>query len=206
MDKKDLVYFPYEDEVLEYLSIKDPILGQVIKENGRVERQINPNLFEALVSSIISQMISTKAADTVKERMKSRFKSIDPETLAKATADEIQSSGITMRKATYIKNLAELVASGQFDLDELNKLSDKEVIDRLCSLNGIGKWTAEMILISAMARMDVISYGDLAIRRGMCRLYGLEDISKKEFDDYAKKYSPYSSVASFYIWHVSAKN
>jgi len=206
MEARDVVYFPYEDNVLDYLSQKDPVLGRVINDVGRIERPINPDIFPALISSIISQLISTKAAETVKKRMITKFKNIDAETLANVSADDIQTCGITMRKATYIKNVADMVNNGEFDIDELKVLPDKEVIERLSSLNGIGKWTAEMLLIHSLARKDVISYGDLAIRRGMCKLYNLDDISKKEFDKYVENYSPYSSIASIYIWHISAND
>jgi 3-methyladenine DNA glycosylase/8-oxoguanine DNA glycosylase len=84
-------------------------------------------------------------------------------------------------------------------------MSDTRVIERLSSLPGIGVWTAEMLLLFSLRRPDVVSWGDLAIRRGMMNLYGLKDLSKKQFDRFRKRYSPCGSVASLYLWALSAK-
>ena len=85
----------------------------------------------------------------------------------------------------------------------LHTLSDNEVIERLTSLNGVGVWTAEMVLIFSLCRPDVVSYEDLAIRRGMMNLYGLKELRKEKFYRYKKRYSPYGSVASLYLWALS---
>lgn len=108
-----------------------------------------------------------------------------------------------MKKAECIKNIAEIIEQGKLNLSELYNLSDAEVIKRLSSLNGIGKWAAEMLLINSMKRPDVISFGDIAIRRGICKLYGLESITKEEFKKYKERYSSYGSVASIYLWELS---
>ena len=86
------------------------------------------------------------------------------------------------------------------DPDGLRELPDDEVIARLVALNGVGIWTAEMILIFSMERPDVVSWGDLAIRRGMMKLYGIGTLDRAAFDRYRKRYSPYGSVASLYLW------
>jgi DNA-3-methyladenine glycosylase II len=82
-------------------------------------------------------------------------------------------------------------------------MEDQEVADTLVTLNGIGPWTAEMIMIFSMGRKDIMSYGDLAIRRGLMLLYGHEEISKDLFRDYQKKFSPYGTLASLYLWEIS---
>jgi len=88
-------------------------------------------------------------------------------------------------------------------LDALREMPDETVIERLCALKGIGVWTAEMLLIFSLGRPDVLSWGDLAIRRGMTRLYGLKELTREKFEMYRKRYSPYGTVASLYIWAVS---
>jgi DNA-3-methyladenine glycosylase II len=108
-----------------------------------------------------------------------------------------------MRKSAYISGIAEAVITGKLNLSELYSLSDSEIIERLVLLNGIGKWTAEMLLIFSMERPDVVSWGDLAIQRGMMKLYGLKALTKLQFDKYVKRYSPYGSVASLYLWELS---
>jgi 3-methyladenine DNA glycosylase/8-oxoguanine DNA glycosylase len=110
-----------------------------------------------------------------------------------------------MRKARYIKGISEAVISGDLDLVELSEMPDKGVIEKLSSLPGIGVWTAEMLLIFSLGRPDVVSWGDLAIQRGMMNLYGLKELSKNQFDRFRKRYSPCGSVASLYLWALSVK-
>jgi len=108
-----------------------------------------------------------------------------------------------MRKAGYIKNIAAAVNSGNLNLAELQHLSDNQVIEQLSSQPGIGVWTAEMLMIFSMQRPDIVSWNDLAIRRGMTRLYGLQTLTRADFDTRRQVYSPYGSIASLYLWHIS---
>jgi len=197
------VYYNYGQTEIDYLKNADATLGAVMTRLGKVERVIIPDLFAALVHAIVGQLISVKAVHTIWGRMQQRFGEITPHNLAMQTADDIQNCGMTMKKALCIHNIARLVAQGHFDLDELHVLSDVEVIERLTTLNGVGKWTAEMLLINSMERRDVVSWGDMAIRRGMMKLYGLSALTKEQFEQYRTRYSPYGSVASIYLWEIS---
>lgn len=195
--------FRYGPAEISYLTKRDRKLGDAISEIGRIERPVMPDLFEALVAGIASQQISAKAATTVWRRMEERFGRVSPETIAAAPADEIQQCGISMRKAGYIKRIGETVAGGSLSLDQLKTAPDEEVIARLTALSGVGIWTAEMLLIFSMERPDVVSWGDLAIRRGMMRLYGLGTLDREAFERYRRRYSPFGSVASLYLWEIS---
>ncbi|MDR7869746.1 MAG: hypothetical protein RIN55_02720 [Tissierellaceae bacterium] len=196
-------YYKYGKEELDYLKEKDPILGEAIDRIGFVKRQVNPDIFESLISSIISQQISTKAALTVKMRLIDLVGEITPENIVSLDIESIQQCGMSMRKADYIKSTAESVVTKEIDLYNLDKLTDEEVVKELVKLKGIGEWTAEMMLIHSLQRPNILSYKDLAIRRGIMRLYSLEDLSKKEFEIYRNRYSPYNTVASIYLWELS---
>lgn len=196
-------YFEYGQQEMDYLSTADPVLGEAMLRMGKVERVIIPDLFSALIHAIVGQLISVKAARTIWLKMQDKFGEITPQRLATHSADEIQSCGLTMKKAVCIHHISNLVAHGAFKLEELYALSDQEVIQRLTTLNGIGNWTAEMLLINSMERPDVVSWGDIAIRRGMMKLYGLETLSKAQFEQYRRGYSPLGSVASIYLWEIS---
>lgn len=195
--------FKYGEKEINYLKKKDKKLSEAIDRIGKIERRVIPNLFEALINSIVSQQISSKAADTIWKRLINLLGEIKPETIMDENINSIQKCGMTFRKASYIKEISENVYSGTLNINELNNLSDEEVIKILTSLNGIGVWTAEMLMIFSMGRPDILSWGDLAIRRGMCNLYNLKDISKVQFGRYKKRYSPYGSVASLYLWALS---
>lgn len=195
--------FQYGQKEIDYLSKKDKRLGAAIDRIGMIEREITPDPFEALVSSIVGQQISSKAADTVWRRLCNLLGSIVPESIAKADIHEIKGCGMSLKKAGYIKNIAEASISGEVDFNILSTLSDEEIIKKLSSLHGVGIWTAEMLLIFSLCRPDVVSYKDLAIRRGMMNLYDLKELKKADFEAYRKRYSPYGSVASLYLWALS---
>ncbi|HUW65506.1 MAG TPA: DNA-3-methyladenine glycosylase [Spirochaetia bacterium] len=196
--------FKYGQIELNHLKKKDKKLGVAIERIGMIERKVTPDLFAALVNSIVGQQISMKAADTVWNRMKERIGEITPQSIVAATAGEIQKCGLSMRKAGYIKGIGDAVAQGELDIAEFPELPDSDIIKRLSSLNGIGVWTAEMLMIFSMERPDVLSWGDLAIRRGMTNLYSLKKLDKAKFERYRKRYSPYGSVASLYLWELSS--
>ncbi|MCZ4696381.1 DNA-3-methyladenine glycosylase 2 family protein [Ancylomarina euxinus] len=196
-------YYKYGETELKYLKSKCDKLSAAIDRIGMIERAVLPQPFHALISSIISQQISTKAADTVKTRLQKLIGDISAENILNASHESIQSCGMSNRKVTYIKGIAEAAHSGVVDFDKLHELSKDEIIKKLTALNGIGVWTVEMLLIFSLSRPDVISYGDLGIRNGMMHLYGLESLSKKEFEVYRKRFMPYNTVASLYFWALA---
>ena len=136
-------------------------------------------------------------------RITAAYGGLDAALLSTASVEEIQRHGMSLRKAGYIRNLGELVVSGQLDLVSMNGQPDGVIVSTLSALPGIGVWTAEMFLIFSMERPDVTSWGDLAIRRGMMRLYSMETLSKTDFETIRKRYSPFGSIASLYLWALS---
>jgi len=143
--------------------------------------------------------------DTIWGRLCGKVGAVTPESIAGMDAADIQQCGMSMRKAGYIKGIAETAVRGEVDLSRLSELPDEEIIAQLSSLPGVGVWTAEMLLIHSLCRPDVVSWGDLAIRRGMMTLYGLKTLTRIQFDRYRKRYSPHGSVASIYLWALSAR-
>ena len=198
-------YFEYGDEAVHYLKKKDKKLGAAIDQIGPIQREVLPDLFRGLVSSIIAQQISSKAADTVWKRFEILVGDVTPHNVSNTDVEIIQKQGMTMRKATYIKSIATMIHTGEFDLEVLATLPDEEIAKRLKSLPGIGVWTAEMLMIFSMQRQDIVSWDDLAIRRGIMRLYGLESLDRATFESYKNRYSPYGSVASLYLWALSVQ-
>ena len=197
-----ITHFEYGEKELNHLCRADKKLGAAIDQIGMIRRKVNPDPFSALVESIIGQQISAKAANTVTDRL-AAICGMDSEQLHALTAEQIQACGMSMRKAGYIKGIAQAAIDGTIDFAVLTRMTDEEVIQKLTALNGIGVWTAEMLLIFSLMRLNVVSYGDLAIRRGMMRLYGHKDMPKERFARYAKRYAPYGSIASIYLWEIS---
>jgi DNA-3-methyladenine glycosylase II len=194
--------FRYGKRELDDLKKRDEALGAAIDRIGMLEFEVVPDLFAGLVKSIITQQISTKAASSIWRKMRGYFGVITPEIIHSTSAEDIRKCGLSMRKTLSIKEIARAVISGELNLSELHELPDKEVIRRLSSLKGIGVWTAEMLLLFSMERPDVVSWGDLGIRQGMMRLYGLQTLTRRQFEEYRERYSPYGSVASLYLWRL----
>ncbi|MDR3269753.1 MAG: DNA-3-methyladenine glycosylase [Tannerella sp.] len=195
--------FIYGEKEIAHLKKVDAALGAIIDQLGPIERPVIPDLFAALINSIVGQQISTKAMQTIWKRMIERFGEITPETIAAANARDIQQCGMSMRKANYIKEAAAEVLCGKLDIGALCTMPDDEVSKRLSSLNGIGVWTAEMLMTFSMQRPDIMSWGDMAIHRGLRMLYKHRKIDKKLFQKYKRRYSPYATVASLYLWAIA---
>ena len=197
------MFFEYGEKEVEYLKSKDKKLAYVIECIGHVKRGVDSDLFSSVVHHIIGQQISTKAQQTIWKRMNDALGGVTPETVRQAETDELQSFGMTFKKAEYIKDFSEKIENGEFDLEALKKMTDSDAITALVGLKGVGVWTAEMILLFCLQRPDVLSYGDLAVLRGMRMVYRHRKIDRKLFEKYRKRLSPYGSVASLYFWAVA---
>lgn len=198
------MHFQYGETEINSLKKCDKRLAELIERIGEIKRPLTPDLFTALVKNIIEQQISVSAAITVNQRLLNLCGGIyTPERIAKLSEQEIQQCGMTMRKAGYIIGIADAVISEKLNLNKIPDMTDKEVIDTLIQLKGIGIWTAEMLLISSLNRPDILSWGDLAIQRGIMRLYRHKTLDKACFERYRKRYSPYGSTASLYLWALS---
>lgn len=203
MVEENKAVFRYGETEIQYLKQRDPKLGRVIDQIGWIERATDNDLFSAIIHHIIGQQISTKAQQTIWKRMQEDLKEIKAVTILEAGTQRLQACGITFKKAAYIEDFARRIQSGELDLEQLKLLPDQEVIEELVKLKGIGVWTAEMILLFCLERPDVFSYGDLAILRGLRMVYHHRKIDRRLFEKYRRRFSPYGSVASLYLWAVA---
>ena len=137
------------------------------------------------------------------QRMQDALGSVNAETILTTGVPKLQGLGMTFRKAEYITDFAEKVHTGAFDLNAVERMNDEDAIRELSSLKGIGVWTAEMILLFCMQRPDILSFHDLAIQRGLRMVYHHRSIDRKLFEKYRRRFHPYCSVASLYLWAVS---
>ena len=197
------MFFTYGKQETEALSAKDPKLAAVIAQVGLIEREVDTDLFSSVVHHIIGQQISTKAQATIWQRMRDGLGTVDAAHILEAGVPRLQAMGMTFRKAEYITDFAQKIRDGQFDLEGIWQKPDEEAIRELSALKGIGVWTAEMILLFCMQRPNVLSYDDLAIQRGLRMLYHHRKIDRKLFEKYRRRYTPYGSVASLYLWAVA---
>ncbi len=152
---------------------------------------------------------SSKSARQKAQNLAPKSK-LNIESLISAGVDNLRACGVSARKAEYIIDFARKVQAREFDIERVKKMSDKEAIDELVKLRGIGVWTAEMILLFCLQRKDILSYDDLALQRALKLLYGINGegkqgkIPKNVFETYRAKFSPYGSIASLYLWEVAS--
>ena len=197
-------YFVYTAAETDYLASRDPVLGAAIARIGHIDREVFPDLFEALINSIAGQQISGKALATVWARLCDAVGAVTPENLLAAGEERLRACGLSGRKAGYMLSAAQAAASGALDVHSLVDKPDEEVIRALTALPGVGRWTAEMLLTFSLQRPDVLAYDDFGIRKGMCRLYGLDSLSKAQFTVYRARYAPHATVAALYLWEIAA--
>jgi len=190
-------------EALPYLAAKDARMAAAIEEIGGLMREGTDNLFIALVQSIIGQQISLKAADTVWQRLSALVPAVTPEAISVLAEADLQSCGMSQRKAQYILGAARAIASGELDLAALPAMEDEAVIRELVKLRGVGRWTAEMLLIFSLRRQDVMSYDDFGLRAGLCKLYHHQDMPRSRFERYRRRFHPYGTAASLVLWAVA---
>lgn len=195
--------FQYGEEETNYLKKKDKRLAEAIEKIGMIERLTDEDLFASVVHHIVGQQISSKAQATIWARLQAFLGAVEPQTVHAAPAETLQALGLSMRKALYIKDFAAKVVGGSFDLEAVKLMDDKDAVTALSSLKGVGVWTAEMILLFCLQRRDILSFDDLAIQRGLRMLYHHRKITKELFAKYRRRYSPYGSVASLYLWAIA---
>lgn len=196
-------FFPYGEVETDFLCTKDEKIAEIICQIGHIDRTLDRDLFSSVVHHIIGQQISTKAQQTIWQRLQDSLGSVNSKTVLSAGIDKLQSFGMTFKKAEYITDFSRKIESSEFDLTAVSKMSDEEAIAVLSSLKGIGVWTAEMILLFCLARPNVFSFNDLAIQRGLRMLYHHRKIDRKKFEMYRRRFSPYCSTASLYLWAIA---
>jgi DNA-3-methyladenine glycosylase II len=193
-----------EKAILERLSSADPKLGRLIAEHGSFAINPTGNLFQAIAESIMAQQLAWAAASTIIKRFKELYPGKDfpsPQDVVKTPFDKLRSVGLSRAKATYIQDLASKILDGSVDPLRLADMSDQEVINHLTAVKGIGRWTAEMVLLFDLGRLDVLPVDDLGVRKGFQRIYGLKGLPKPEqMIKIAEKWRPYRSVGTWYMW------
>ncbi len=191
-----------------YLSDIDPMMAHAIERVGPCTLIPNPQLFETLVDAIISQQISVKAADAIMGRLRAALHAeangiISPDALLSLEEDSLRAVGLSPQKMRYIRDLTERVTNGQLELERLSELDDEAVISELVKVKGIGRWTAEMMLIFSLGRPDVLPVDDLGFVEGVRESYSLEARpTPKEMRERGEVWRPYRTFATWYMWGI----
>ena len=198
------------------LAAADPAMAALIERIGEIDLKTRlrrrseekpPDAYGALLRAIVGQQLSTKAARTIFLRVCDLFggSTPSPEQLLEASEEDLRGCGLSGRKVEYVRDLAVHVLDGELELDRLGDLSDEEAIEEIVAVRGLGQWTAEMFLLFHLERPDVISGGDLGIRKAIQVEYGLDEMpAPQEVVERSEVWRPHRSLASLYLWESLA--
>jgi DNA-3-methyladenine glycosylase II len=189
-------------EALQHLKKSDPVLAAIIQRVGEYRIQFREPNFESLVRSIVYQQLSGKVASVIYGRLAAAVNGrMEPEEVLKLRPDRMRRLGLSKQKTAYIRDLARHARDRRVSFEELPALADAEVIERLTQVKGVGVWTVHMFLIFALRRTDVLPTGDLGVRNAIRKAYGLTELpTPAEMEAMARKWRPYCSIASWYLW------
>ena len=193
------------DNGLKHLKQADENMGRLIAEFEKPEFKKDLNYFEALVRAIVFQQLSGKAAATIYKRFKNLFiknKYPSPIMVMERSHEELRSVGLSNQKASYIHNIATAFHTGAIPKD-INTIGDKEVIECLTTIKGVGPWTAEMFLMFTLNRPDVFPVTDLGIQKGFQLFFQLDKLPRPDqMIKNAEPWRPYRTLASWYLWRL----
>lgn len=190
-------------DAVQYLCKVDSNLEKIIKIVGKYSINIRNDPFQSLVESIIYQQLAGKAANAIYNRFINYYnnKQITPTLILNSPNDNLKKVGLSNRKIDYLKDLALHVYDGRINLEELSKMNDDEIINKLVNVKGIGRWTSEMFLIFSLGRQDILPVTDLGVRKAIQKIYSLSELPKPNIMmEIAKPWRPYRSIATWYLW------
>jgi DNA-3-methyladenine glycosylase II len=190
-------------KIVDHFTAVDSHIASLIPRIQPFTIQASDNPFISLVESIISQQLSVKAGDTIMRRFLTLFpkKEVTPETVLVISREQLRGVGMSWNKADYIHNIAQAFVNNDINIDHLQTLGDEELITKLTTIKGIGRWTAEMFLMFTLGREDVFSAGDVGLQRAMTKLYGFKNKpSPKTLIRISNKWKPYRTYACKILW------
>lgn len=184
---------------------QDPVMADIIRQGEEIIQEPHEDIYLSLLSSIISQQLSTKVARVIKGRFLALFPDTYPQPgrVLEKPDDELRGAGLSFQKIGYIRNVAAFAQAGHLDYQVISQMEDEDLIRHLVQIKGVGRWTAEMILMFTLVRPDVFPVDDLGIQNAMKKQYGLSQTGKSLLSDMsliAESWRPYRTLASRYLW------
>lgn len=191
----------YWQEACSELTHNDAVLAAIIQRYPGMKLRSRGDAFQTLARAIVGQQISVKASETVWGRFAAALPIIAPAAVAEISPEVLQSCGLSRRKVEYIQDLAGHFQSGALDPARWETLADEAIIEELTTVRGIGRWTAEMFLIFNLLRPDVLPLDDIGLQKAVARHYAAgEALSRTHLREIAALWSPWRSVATWYLW------
>ena len=184
-----------------YLSNKDKVLKKLIQTYKNEYLNLNSNYFHSLINSIIGQQISVSAADSMKTKFFKLKRNITPQTVSKLRTTDLRKCGLSRQKILYIRNISKFFLQNKKFIKNINKYSEEEIYKNLIEIKGVGNWTIHMFLMFSYGSSNIFPTGDLGFLKAISKLYKVQlPISERKLKLLYKKWSPYSSQATWYLW------
>ena len=184
-----------------YLSNKDKVLKKLIQAYRNEYLNLNSNYFHSLINSIIGQQISVSAADSMKTKFFKLKRNITPQTVSKLRTTDLRKCGLSRQKILYIRNISKFFLQNKKFIKNINKSSEEEIYNNLIEIKGVGNWTIHMFLMFSYGSSNIFPTGDLGFLKAISKLYKVQlPISERKLKLLYKKWSPYSSQATWYLW------
>lgn len=184
-----------------YLSNKDKVLKKLIQTYRNEYLNLNSNYFHSLINSIIGQQISVSAADSMKTKFFKLKRNITPQTVSKLRTIDLRKCGLSRQKILYIRNISTFFLQNKKFIKNINKSSEEEIYNNLIEIKGVGNWTIHMFLMFSYGSSNIFPTGDLGFLKAISKLYKVKlPISERKLKLLYKKWSPYSSQATWYLW------
>jgi DNA-3-methyladenine glycosylase II len=194
---------PDHTPALAHLRAVDTVMAAIIATVGPCELAPRGGGFHELADAIVAQQISIQAAAAIWKRLEAALGSVTPQQVVAADEPTLRAAGLSGQKARYLRDLAERVADGRLDLDDLHALDDDAAIAQLVAVKGIGRWTAEIYLLFGMGRPDILPADDLGLRYAVQQFYGFSAPPRAaEVRIVGERWSPHRSVAAWYLWRA----
>ncbi len=192
------------DDVIKHFERVDPVIARVLPQinwSDWLEDRSSSDHFYNLSRNIIYQQLAGKAASTIFGRFENLVKEVTPRNVIAIEDQQLRDAGLSWAKVKAVKDLAEKVINAEGNLIKLDELANEEVITELTKVKGIGRWTAEMFLLFTLHREDIFSYGDLGLKNGFAKLYGIDNPSIDDIKKVVGAWHPFESYASIALWH-----
>ena len=184
-----------------YLSNKDKVLKKLIQTYRNEYLNLNSNYFHSLINSIIGQQISVSAADSMKTKFFKLKRNITPQTVSKLRTTDLRKCGLSRQKIMYIRNISKFFLQNKKFIKNINKSSEEEIYNNLIEIKGVGNWTIHMFLMFSYGSSNIFPTGDLGFLKAISKIYKVQlPISERKLKLLYKKWSPYSSQATWYLW------
>jgi len=189
-------------KAINHLRKSDPILRAIIERVGPYRMEFGEPVFHSLAEAIVYQQLNGKAAVTIFKRFTDLAGDpVTAEGIAKLTAEQMRSVGLSKQKSSYLRDMAERAIRGELNFTRLPEMSDEEVIRHLTQAKGVGVWTAHMFLIFTLKRQNILPTGDFGIRMAMKKYYHKRKLPNPvQMEKIARPWEPYRSIASWYLW------